>query len=135
MNVSSTTSPDMEVLSLHARSQSYLSDDFGVIALRSFESRRSDVGCSATASAESAIIVIANYAFADDFTIAVAVRESVVSERWRWGQWRGSATIADFFTIPNTHDCRFQCVSRFGGDVVDTEIYVDSGQGNFCSTG
>ena len=73
MNVTLSSSSSVEVLSLHARSQRYLGDGNLVLALRSFDSWRADVGNASSSSAESSIVVITNNSFADNFAVTITI--------------------------------------------------------------
>jgi hypothetical protein len=73
MDVTLSSSSSVEVLSLHARSQRYLGDGNLVLALRSLDSWRADVGSASSSSAESSIVVITNNSFADNFAVTITI--------------------------------------------------------------
>lgn len=72
MNISPTSSSDVEVLSLHRWAQRNLGDRDLILSLGGLYSWRSDVCSSSTSGAESSVAVIANDALADNFAITIA---------------------------------------------------------------
>lgn len=72
MNISSTTSSDVKVLVLHARAKSDFGDGDFVFSNGGFCVGGSDVGCSASASAECSIAVISSCSFTNNFSITVS---------------------------------------------------------------
>jgi hypothetical protein len=73
MDISFTSSSDVEVLSLHAGSQCYLGDSYLVFALCGLDSGRADIGSASSSGAECSIMMISDSSLADDFTISIAV--------------------------------------------------------------
>lgn len=74
MDISLTSSSDVEVLALRAGSQRYLGNGHLVFAFRGLHSRRADVGSTSSPGAECSILVISSNSLADDFSISIAVR-------------------------------------------------------------
>ena len=89
MDVSFSSSSSVEVLSFHTGSQRYLWDRYLVLALRSFDSWRADVGNASSSSAESSIVVITNNSFADNFAITIASWVLVSCGEGRVKCWNG----------------------------------------------
>ena len=72
MDVATTASACVEVLSFHAGSQGYLGDSDIVLSRGGLLARRTDVGYSTTAGTECSISMFADDTFADDFTIGIS---------------------------------------------------------------
>jgi hypothetical protein len=73
MDIALSSSSDVEVFSLHARSQRYLRDRNLVFACCSLDSRGPDVRSPSSPGAESPIVVISDNPLADNFTVAIAM--------------------------------------------------------------
>lgn len=72
MDISLTSSSDVEVLALRAGSQRYLGNGHLVFAFRGLHSGRADIGSASSPGAECSIMVISSNSLADDFSISIA---------------------------------------------------------------
>jgi hypothetical protein len=73
MDISLSSSSNVEVLSLRAGSQRYLGNSHLVLALRGLYSGRADIGSPSSSGAECSIMMISHDSLADDFAISIAV--------------------------------------------------------------
>lgn len=71
MDIASASSSGVVCLVVLAGAKGGLWDGKVVLALSSLQAGRTDVCCSSTTSAESAISMVANDTLTDDFTIAI----------------------------------------------------------------
>jgi hypothetical protein len=60
------------VVDFLARSQRFGRDDFFVVALGGFQAGRANVGGSSTANAVRAVLVVADFSFADDLAVDIS---------------------------------------------------------------